>query len=61
MARRTAMAFRLSDAAENLIQLMAEQYGVSQTAILELAIREKAKREKVQSKEVAGQRQSDAA
>ncbi len=40
-------SIRLSDDAKRLIALLAQQLGVSQTAVIELAIRALAKREKL--------------
>lgn len=42
---KIAKAFRFSDTARELLEKIAQQSGISQTAVLELLIREKAKAE----------------
>jgi predicted transcriptional regulator len=43
---------RMSDTAKELVVLLAERLGISQSAVLELAIRTLAKREGIQEKGV---------
>jgi len=46
--QKFSTSIRLSAEAKSLLDKLAQNLGVSQSAILELAIREKAKREKVE-------------
>ncbi len=48
---RVAMAFRLTEEAQRLVETMAEENGLSKTSIVEMAIREKAKRDRVKVKQ----------
>ncbi len=43
--KRVSVAFRLSDEAKRLLELLARHFGISQTAVLEQAIRALARRE----------------
>jgi len=45
-------SIRMSDTAKELVVLLAERLGISQSAVLELAIRTLAKREGIQEKGV---------
>lgn len=40
-------SFRLTDEADNLLQGIADKFGISKTAMLEVIIRDRAKQEKV--------------
>jgi predicted transcriptional regulator len=47
VVERTNTSWRITVEAKQLLELMAEKLGVSQSAVFEQAIREKARREKV--------------
>lgn len=40
-------SFRLTDEADNLLQNIADKFGISKTAMLEVIIRDRARQEKV--------------
>ena len=45
MNKSKPTSFRLSEQARRLLAQLADQYGISQTAMLEILIREKAKQD----------------
>jgi len=48
MVKKQFASFRLSAEVKNLLKLLAQEMGMSQTAVIELIIREKAKSEGIQ-------------